>query len=476
MHRQDFFRNWIAIALALMALAPSVPANERSQNKPTNIILMIGDGMGFNQIEAASLYRTGTRKGLSVHRFPVQLACSTFPADGSYDPKDMWRDFGYAKSNPTDSAAAATALATGCKTANGCLGVSAARRAGFLIGEATVRTNIMECAKARHMSAGVVTTVPISHATPAGFLVHAMERSDYTAIAKQMLTSAADVIVGCGHPDPTNESPPNSLVRNSASDSRRFAWVGGEQTWTQLVAGVALSDANGDGTPDPWTLVQDTAAFRSLGSGPAPQRLLGIVRAKSTLQQARGGETRADPYAEPLTPDLPTLSDLTRAALNVLDDNTNGFVVMIEGGAVDWACHANSSGRCIEETLDFSDAIDSVLAYVDANKAWDHTLLIVTADHETGYLYGPDSGYKARWRFWEPIWKPLIPKGKGRVPGMAWHIDGHTNQLVPLYAIGAGAGELTAVATRADPVRGQYLDNTDVAKVIFRLLGASGLP
>jgi alkaline phosphatase len=470
MHRVARHSLSAAAALAVAIAASPAPAENEPPAKPRNIVVMVADGSGFNHFEAASLYRTGSRNGLNVHKFPVRLACSTFPAEGAYDPAAMWKDFGYAKSKATDSAAAATALATGYKTANGCLGITATRRAGLVVGDTTIRTNIMERAEARRKSTGVVTSVPISHATPAGYLVHAAERGDYTDIARQMFASAADVIIGCGHPEATNEPPPKSAAPTYGSDPRRFVWVGGEQTWTQLVAGVAISDADADGTPDPWTLVQDTASLCALTSGPAPQRLLGVVRAKSTLQQARAGDPTAPPYEVPLTPDMPALADLTRAALNVLDDNTNGYVLLVEGGAVDWASHVGQSGRSIEETLDFCDAVDAVLAWMEVHDAWDRTLLIVTADHETGYLLGPNSGRKSWWQFWQSFWKPLTNRGQGRLPGMAWYNRGHTNQLVPLFAIGAGANELAASATGLDPVRGRYLDNTDIAKVIFRFL------
>lgn len=457
-----------SIIVAVSVSSPHAKADNAPTGKPRNIIVMIADGAGFNQFEAASLYRTGTRTGLNVHKFPVRLACSTFSIEGSYDPAAMWNDFGYAKRAPTDSAAAATALATGFKTANGCIGVvSTNGRDG-----AVSRETILERAETRKMSTGVVTTVPLSHATPAGFLAHALERGAVADIARQMFASAADVIIGCGHPAATNEPTPNrtGMTSGAGPDPNRFNWVGGEQTWTQLVAGVALSDADADGIPDAWTLVEDASAFRALASGPAPHRLLGVARAKTTLQQARGGDPHADPYQVPFTPDLPTLSDLTRAALNVLDANTNGFVLMIEGGAVDWASHANLSGRTVEEMLDFIDSVDAVLAWIESSGARDRTLLIVTADHETGYLLGPESGSRQRWRFWQPLWKSLAGRGRGKLPGMAWYTRGHTNQLVPLFATGAGAEELIAAARGKDPVRGRYLDNTDVAKLIFRFL------
>lgn len=443
--------------------------------KPKYIFLMIGDGLGFSQVEAASLYRTGKRSALTVQTLPVRLAVTTYPTNGTYDPAKATTDPNYVRHGATDSAAAATALATGYKTANGWLGMSAetngAANADAFLSRRTVaviRTNIMERAETKRLSTGVVTTVPFSHATPAGFAAHAPERGSYGEIARQMLASPLEVIIGCGHPDATNEPPPK--FGTNATDPRRFGYVGGAEAWTQITNGEVSSDADGDGNPDPWTFVQDTTQFVALASGPAPRRLLGIPRAKNTLQQARGGDPKADPFSVPFTPDMPTLTDLTLAAMNVLDDNPHGFVLMIEGGAIDWAGHGNQSGRMIEETLAFSDAVDAVAAWVDERKAWDRTLLIVTADHETGYLTGPV--VTRRWFWFGPkrTSKAIVPNGKGHLPGLAWGAGGHTNQLVPLYAKGMGAERLAAAATGMDPVRGAYLDNTDIAKVIFELL------
>jgi alkaline phosphatase len=83
---------------------------------------------------------------------------------------------------------------------------------------------------------------------------------------------------------------------------------------------------------------------------------------------------------------------MTSAAINVLDNNPDGFFLMIEGGAADWASHANQSGRVIEEQIAFEKAIETVIEWVNKNSTWDDTLLIVTSDHETGYITGPDSG------------------------------------------------------------------------------------
>jgi alkaline phosphatase len=173
-------------------------------------------------------------------------------------------------------------------------------------------------------------------------------------------------------------------VEPAVSLHNTFKYVGGETTWNDLVAGTAGGDADGDGIADPWTLIEERAEFQALASGPTPKRLVGTAQVYQTLQQGRSGDAFADPYVVPMIESVPTLEEMTRAALNILDDDPDGLFLMIEGGAVDWAAHANQSGRMIEEHMDFDRAVQAVVDWVNANSNWGETLLIVTNDHETG--------------------------------------------------------------------------------------------
>ncbi|NIP27566.1 MAG: hypothetical protein GWN67_23585 [Phycisphaerae bacterium] len=201
-------------------------------------------------------------------------------------------------------------------------------------------------------------------------------------------------------------------------------------------------------------------------SSPAPKRVLGVAQVYYTLQEMRSGDTDAAPYVVPLNETVPTLEEMTSAALNILDEDPNGFLLMVEGGAVDWASHSNISGRVIEEQIDFNRTVEAVVEWVRFNSNWGETLVIVTGDHETGYLAGPDSGDG----LYGPVWKTLINNGIGIVPGMEWYSRSHTNSLIPFYAKGRGAKLFKLRANGYDPVRGYYIDNTDIAKVIFELL------
>ncbi len=184
----------------------------------------------------------------------------------------------------------------------------------------------------------------------------------------------------------------------------------------------------------------------------------GVAQVPNTLQQSRAGDGYADPFVVPLTETVPTLTEMTAGALNVLDNDPDGFVLMIEGGAIDWAAHENQSGRMIEEELDFNASVEAVVKWVEQNSSWKETLVIVTGDHETGYLTGPGS---------DPTWEPIANNGAGVLPGMECHSDTHTNALIPLFANGVGSDLLSTYADQTDPVRGPYIDNIEIAQLIL---------
>lgn len=455
----------VSFMLPTLCLAAWVATPGHASPRVRNIVIMISDGGGYNQAQAASLYRYGRPDALVFQRFPLRLAMSTFSADESgatagYDPFAAWAEFGYFLRNATDSAAAGTAMACGIKTYNKAIGVDLARQPV---------ENILERAEKLGMATGVVTTVPLSHATPAAFVAHHPDRGAYTHIARQMLMeSRADVIIGCGNPLYSDDA---SLV---PEEKRDYQFVGGRETWDALVAGTlggsrGFEDADGDGTTDYWTLVDTLDSFRSVAAGSAPAtRLCGIPRVRSTLQQARGGDRQADPYVVATNTGVPDLALMTQAALAVLGRDRDGFALMVEGGAVDWAAHGHQAGRMIEEELDFARAVEAVVRWVERHSNWDETVLLVTADHETGGLWGPGTGGPEDD---QPVFNPLENRGQGRTPGLEWHTGGHTNSLVPLYAIGSAAEGLPAHVVGRDRVRGPYVDNTGLASFLFRRLG-----
>ena len=179
---------------------------------------------------------------------------------------------------------------------------------------------------------------------------------------------------------------------------------------------------------------------------------------------------------------------MARAALNILDNNPNGFAVMIEGGAIDWASHANLAGRMIEEQIDFNNAVQTVVDYIDNNtngNNWGNTLLIVASDHECGHLFG--DGRVAGSTFFDVNGNGVFDhgidyahvknNGVGVLPETWYHSTSHTNALVPLFAKGAHSDQfnqcvigkepnLRAIYNLDESWSGKYIDNTCVYNVM----------
>ena len=440
-----------AIAGAGLAVCGMAPAQDGAG--PKNIILLVGDGMGFAQMEAASLYAYGELQGQPYWDYQV-LACTTFSASGKgFDPEKAAADFNYVLKDSTDSAAGATTLSSGVKTANKAIGVD--------VNEQPLR-HLYEDAEAMGKATGVLSSVYLSHATPAGFTTHHSSRNDVDVLAEDMIrNSTLDVLMAPGHPWFDDDGKQiGGLGDDPFKTQGDYKRTGGEPLWREIIAGTVGNDGNGDGTPDPWTLIQTFDGFKALTGQDTPSRVLGIVPVASTLQGNRGSDEdkkAEQDYATPQTPNMPDLALMVEGALNVLAKDPEGFFLMAEGGAIDWAGHGNVIGRLIEEQLDFDKAIAAVDAWVAANSSWDDTLLIITADHETGYLSGPDSGEKVT---------PLVSNGKGQTPGYKFHTGGHTNQVVPCIAKGKGAEKLLEAVKGKDALRGPFVDNTDIPKTI----------
>ena len=445
-----------ALAFVLALSISGAATAQTDQDRPKNIVVLISDGCGFNHVAATGLFCDGRADAAVYHTFDVKLAMSTFPANGSYDPDKAWNDFSYVTRNYTDSAAAATALATGVKTGNGVLGMNAALQPV---------PNVVERAEALGKATGVVSTVLFTSATPAGFVVHKKSRHDYGRIGADMiLKSEVDVIMGAGHP----LFDSNNRLREGGS----FKYIGGPDVWwNKMRAGKAGADVDADHNgvkDDAWTAIDQREQFQKLATGPVPKRVFGLARVPMATQQERAGkgDPRDDlPFEVPFLKGIPTLSEMTAGALNVLDDDPDGFFLMIEGGAVDLAGHRNQAGRMIEEQRDFDEAVKTVVEWIAANSSWAETLVIVTSDHECGYL-------TVRRSQTAPVpWAhlPLTVRKAGEMKAVQWNSGNHTNSLVPLYAKGPGADRLPPRVVGKDPKRGPYIDNTAVGQLVLDL-------
>ncbi len=471
-------KKFLFLILALSFLASCEKYAEKTQTYPKNIILMISDGCGENHILATNYFMDGVAESQAYQKFDVNLFMSTYPAitskiQGSNDLKNYhtgyisepaWTDQEYVKQGFTGSAAAATSMYTGKKAAMKAVGVDI---------DSSYLRSIADRAIELGKSVGVVSSVPLSHATPACLGAHNISRYNYSQIANEMIIdSKFSVIMGCGHPYYNDNAEHSDTIIEADH-------VGGIGTWNNLKNGVAqfdsttinenniVQDIDGDGNPDPWVLISDSIEFVNLAEGKAPKRLIGIPNAHSTLQGLRRMNLRTDetmPFELAFNKNVPTLKDMTQAALNVLGNNKNGFLVMIEGGAVDWAGHGNMIERVIEEEDDFNNSVKAVIKWIEENSSWDETLLIVTGDHETGYLVGPDYPGDDLPKNYQ-----VENNGKGKLPGHQFLSRNHTNHLIPFFAKGPGSELFLRYADETDYNRNAYINNTEIAQSIFSI-------
>jgi alkaline phosphatase len=503
----------------------AVADNTQSNAKVKNVILMIADGCGHNCFEATDYYQYGAKGAQVYEHFPTQVSASTYefeyldytPATDpywgpwflesgkyvlkGYDTNQFWSDMNYPiwidttlgnpltgwyVNNNTDSASSATAMATGFKTKDGAIGYAFPLDAdGNLVVDAEGKSyteskpNIVEYAESLGKATGVISSVPLSHATPAGFVAHNESRANTVAIANEMLyQSKVDVIMTPASPDYQDNG-----AYNSAPSSSRIGEYLGATAFADMKDGFLDNpnniDANHDGVSDSadrFVVIRDKSQFEAYAEGATPARVFGLPKVRRTLQYYRDGDKTLDPFAVPFIPDMPTLADMTKAALNVLDDDQDGFFLMIEGGAADWANHSGQGGRMIEEMIDFNHSVEAVVDWVQKNSNWGETLVIVTADHETGFLWGPDSCIPPAVPGGSYIYNdyyPLVNNGVGVKPGMQYcsPIGWHSNSLVPVFAKGDAARLFKGYAVNDDLGWGPYIDNTDIFKIIKYSMG-----
>ncbi|MEN8192592.1 MAG: alkaline phosphatase [Bacteroidota bacterium] len=472
--------NIINITIILLSLI-IVSCNPKP-DKPKNVILFISDGCGYNHVDAASYYQYG-ETGMQIYeKFPVKIGMSTYAVNSSYDPDSAWTNFNYVKKGATESSASISSISTGEKTNRRVLCVDTLDQP---------LENLCDKYEMNGKSTGVVTTVTFANATPAGVIAHNANRQNYVEVAREMIMeSKADVIIGGGHPfynpdgtlisevaerfvgnkeiwDMNNGGKPLTSEDGKFLTDSEFRYVGGKEVWDALSNGSVGNDANGDGKADLWTLIQDRESFQKYMTGETPNRLIGVFKSGQASQAERDTTSETwEPFSKSFLDTNPTLAEMTMTAINVLDENPNGFLLMAEGGAVDWTAHDNILNRTIEEQIDFNLAVEAACDWVEKNSSWDETLIIVTADHETGYLLGPGSNSDSAKTIAEK-WKPLKGNGKGKMPDVEWYSTHHTNLLVPFYAKGPGSELFLNSVVGTDPVRGKYTDNAVVGKVLL---------
>ncbi|MCD8081851.1 MAG: alkaline phosphatase [Bacteroides sp.] len=306
----------------LLVVCLSVVAG--AQGTPKYIFYLIGDGMGMSQVNGTEMYlaslegRIGV-KPLRFTQFPIAGMASTY--SGS--------------SGVTDSAAAGTALATGTKTKNGAIGVDM---------DLNPVMSVAERAKRAGKKVGIITSVSLDDATPAVFYAHQASRSMGYEIGMDAIASGFDFFGGSGFVTPCTRH---------------------------------------DGSSAPDLFLQMEEAGYLLAYGYEEYKQKAAHAEKVILMNNRGADVHNLTCALDRGGEELNLVQITRSAIEVLSrDNTDGFFLMVEGGMIDWACHANDAATTLVEVLDFDAAVE--VAYEFYLRHPEETLIVVTADHETG--------------------------------------------------------------------------------------------
>lgn len=364
----------LLIVLFLNSIQAGQFSNQTAQDKVKNIIFYIGDGMGINQVTAARIKSVGANGHLWLDKFQVIGLVKIHSIDNLI----------------TDSAASATAMSTGYKTKN--------RMIACLPDSSNLKT-ILEAAQEQHLSTGLIATSSITHATPACFASHVLQRNYHEEIARQLVCSGTDILLGGG---------------------RQF-FLPQDDTLSARTNGLNLiQEAERNG----YVYVENKEQLLNVDN----PKVLGLFQEDELKFEA----------------DEPSLAEMTRKALGILGKNENGFFLMVEGSQIDWAGHENDFDKLVQRMLSFDKAVGVGVQFA---KEHSNTLVVVTADHETGGLN---------------IVGGLV---NGDDLEIGWQCGHHTGQMVPLFAEGPGAYEFTGV-----------LDNTDIPKIFAKLLGLRDFP
>ncbi len=306
-----------------------------AKGTPKYVFLFIGDGMGVDQVNGTEMYLAEKAgewgvKPLLFTQFPIATVATTYSGTNSV----------------TDSSAAGTAIATGHKTYNLACGVDMDKQP---------LTSVAEKAKQANKKVGITTSVGVNHATPAAFYGHQEDRSWYYEIGLDLIKSNFDFFGGSGILRPN---------RDHKKQERPSLFPQFEE------AGYAVARGYDE--------YQKKAAAE-----------------KIILLQKDWKDQGALPYALDRKEDDLTLSQITEAAISHLSrNNRKGFFLMVEGGKIDWACHANDGATVFEEIIDMDKAV--AIAYEFYKKHPKETLIVVTADHETGGFSLGAGGYELK--------------------------------------------------------------------------------
>ncbi len=326
----------------MLGLSSSVIA----QNKPKNIIFMVGDGMGVSQIYAGL---TANKGHLNLEQIKV-IGFHKNQASDNY---------------VTDSAAGATAFATGKQTYNGAIGLDSMQKPSV---------SLLELAENKGLATGLVTTCDITDATPASFIAHQVKRSMHEEIAADFLNTDVDVVIGGGRKYFEKREDKRNLLDSFRKKN--------------------------------YQVVGDIDAMQGIHKGK-------LINLYADINPIKISEGRGD-----------ALLKSTQKSIELLSQNQKGFFILIEGSQIDWGGHANDAPYAIAEMIDFDSSIGWVLDFARKNK---ETLVVITADHETGGMALMGGNMKT-----------------GEV-NAAFTTKGHTGQMIPVFAFGPGADDFSGI-------------------------------
>ncbi len=462
---------------------------------PKHVILFIGDGMHEEHEAAASRYYYGDETSLvwkdssvfpysnyattwdvtayntlASERSEASYAADTFSGRTGFDVLQMGlssitKDKYFLDSSmgaaATDSASAGTAIATGVKTDAGNIAWESGDPANGEI------QTIAEYYKAKTTPGkiGVVTTVPISHATPAAFVSHNVYRNNNHAIFTEISTvTKPDVVIGGGHPQVYNETYLTNAQLTTVQGDASYEYVA-RNTGTDGATALATATAN--------AVTNGTGLFGVFGSA-------GGQIATPTVT-----DTPGTPSFTKTENESPVLAESTEAALTVLSSGggAGGFFVMLEQGDIDWTNHSNDYRGMVGGVLDLHYAVEKAEEMIDNGvngMSWANTTIIVTSDHGNSYLRfnrGKTNGLGDL-----PLQevKTVSNCPAGNYCGSYVYPDGevfygtggHTNELVSVYAKGADISKLTARQGVLYPGTA-LIDNTDLFRVMKSIADAN---
>ena len=372
---------------------------DKNEGKAKYIFLFIGDGMGNSHVAAAESYLSYKAGKLGGE----QLTMTTFPYLGLATTYS-------ASHNITCSSAAGTAIACGQKTNNGMVGVDP---------EGNRLESISFALQKEGYKVGIMSSVPINHATPASFYSHNNSRSAYYSISKEIPASGFEFFGGAGflgfNGDDGNEEDTDVYLENNG-----------------------------------YKVCYGSEEFNS-----AADTCDRIILCQEGNRKSSAGNYVSDGSE----PEEISLAQMMEMAIGYLGDE-KPFFIMCEGGAIDWSAHDNKTMSTINETLEFDAAIK--VAYDFYLEHADETIIVVTADHETGGIsLGSRMGSSnIDWEALEAQWNESGQKNTleskanwelNEKSSIGWTTFGHTGSPVPVYAIGKGAEKFCG-----------RLDNTEI--------------